>query len=159
MASDSQSWIRQAVRRSPLRGQRQIVALAILGVFMGVIIGALYLSNVADMSTTGRELEILLLERDRLQQRNEQLRVQISELRSVPRLLARAEELGFRQASPAEVEYLVVEGYNPQRARTVAPIQPDEETLPEYDETFGGWVRQQTDQLRRQFNQFNQLGD
>jgi cell division protein FtsL len=152
-------WIQQAVRRTPLRGQRQVVALAVLGVFMGVIIGALYLSNVAETSTTGRELEALLAERDRLEQANEQLRVEIAELRSVPRLLARAEELGFREALPVEVEYLVVDGYNPQRARTVAPIEEEQETLPTYDETFRGWLRQQADRLAQQFREFNQLGE
>jgi hypothetical protein len=152
-------WIQQAVRRSPLQGQRQILALAIMGVMMGVVIGALYLSNVADTSTTGRELELLLEQRDRLEQTNEQLRVEIAEMRSVPRLLARAEALGFREATPAEVEYLVVDGYNPRRARTVAPIEEEAEMLPVYDETFGGWLQQQADQLARQFQEFNQLGE
>jgi hypothetical protein len=158
MASNN-NWIQQAVRRSPLQGQRQIVALTILGVFMGVIIGGLYLSNVAETSTQGRRLEDLLAQRDRLEQTNEQLRVEIAELRSVPRLLAEAEALSFRQATPAEVEYLVVDGYNPQRERTVAPIREEEETLPVYDETFQGWLRQQWDQLGRQFSDFNELGE
>jgi cell division protein FtsL len=153
--ANRETWVQQAVRRSPLQGQQQILGLAVLGTLMAVIIGALYLSNVAEMSTIGRQLEVLLTERDELEQTNEQLRVQIAELRSVPRLLARAEELGFRNATGNEVEYLIVEGYNPQRERTVAPIDAPQTTLPEYDETFRGWLQQQIDRLSRQFATYN----
>lgn len=154
------NWIQQAVRRtSPFQGGRQVVALTILGLIMAVVIGALYLSNVAETSTTGRQLEALLAERDQLEQTNEQLRVEIAELRSVPRLLARAEELGFRNASPQEVEYLIVQGYNPQRERTVAPLREDDSVVLEYDETFIGWLQQQADRLSRQFNDYNQLSE
>lgn len=151
------SWIQQAVRRSPLQGKRQIFTLTLLGLFMAVVIGALYLSNVAETSTTGRRLEALIAERDRLEQTNEQLRLEIAELRSVPRLLARAEELGFRNARADEVEYLVVRGYNPQRERTVAPLRQETESVFEYDETFIGWLQQRFDELAVQFNDFNQL--
>lgn len=127
---------------------------------MAVIIGALYLSNVADTSTIGRELESLLAQRDQLEQTNEQLRVEIAELRSVPRLLARAESLGFRDASANEVEYLAVDGYSPARNRTVAPIREEApSTLPAYDETFMGWLQQQADDLAQQFSTFNQLAE
>ncbi len=151
----SQNWFQQAVRRSPLHGRRQVYILILMALFMGVIIGVLYLSNVADASTTGGRLEELLAERDRLEQTNEELRVEISELRSVPRLIQRAEELGFRRAGGSEVEYLIVRGYNPQRDRTVAPLEDDADSLPAYDETFMGWLQQQADDLARQFNDYN----
>ncbi|MEL6268724.1 MAG: hypothetical protein AAFV33_01265 [Chloroflexota bacterium] len=154
--SNNPNWIQQAVRRTPLQGQQQVFALIVLALFMAVVIGALYLSNVADTSTTGRELEALIAERDQLEQSNEELRVEIAELRSVPRLIARAEELGFRQAAASEVEYLVVQGYTPQRGLTVAPIEEEEEQLPVYDETLMGWLQQRADALSRQFNEFNQ---
>jgi cell division protein FtsL len=154
------NWFRQAVRRSPLRGQRQIFLLILLALFMSVVIGALYLSNVADTSTTGRQIEALLVERDQLEQTNEQLRIEIAELRSVPRLISRAEELGFRRAARGEVEYLVVQGYRPQQGRTVAPVQDGANTPPDYDETFMGWLQQQADHLSAQFNDYNDtLGD
>lgn len=154
------NWFQQAVRRSPLRGQRQIFVLILLALFMSVVIGALYLSNVADTSTTGREIETLLVERDQLEQTNEQLRIEIAELRSVPRLIARAEELGFRRAARGEVEYLVVQGYTPQRGRTVAPLEEGADTPPEYDETLMGWLQQRADELATQFSEYNRsMGD
>lgn len=156
-----QDWIGQAVQRGPWESQRQAIILAILALFVALIIGALYLSQVADTSTTGRQLEVLLLERDRLEQTNEQLRVEIAELRSVPRLLSEAEQLGFQPATRERIEYLIVEGYNPARSRTVAPIreETDQDTLPAYDETFTGWLRQQVDDLRGQFEDFNSLAE
>ena len=156
--NDQSNWIQQAVRRSPLEGQQQIFALVALALFMAVIIGALYLTNVADTSTTGRELEALVAERARLEQTNEQLRIEIAQLRSVPRLIARAEEMGFRQAAGSEVEYLVVQGYRPPQPLTVAPVEEgqDNDNLPLYDETFMGWLQQQADGLSRQFQNFNE---
>ncbi|MFZ4814629.1 MAG: hypothetical protein ACOYL5_08845 [Phototrophicaceae bacterium] len=149
-------WIQQAVRRAPFRDRREIFWLTVLAMFMAIVIGALYLSNVAETSTIGRQLEVLIEEQERLEQENEELRIEIAELRSVPRLLARAEALGFRQAVSSEVEYLIVAGYSPQRERTVAPIRDeDAEPIPVYDETLIGWLRQQVDTLGRQFAQFN----
>lgn len=150
-------WIQQAVRRSPLQGQRQIIALTLLGVFMAVVIGALYLSNVADTSTMGRQLEALLQERDRLEQRNEQLRIEISELRSVPRLLSRAEALGFQNAGADEVEYLLVDGYRPPQPINAAVVESVSTPVPTYDETLIGWLQQQYDQLALQFQNYNRL--
>ena len=153
------NWFQQAVRRSPLHGRQQVFFLILMALFMTVVIGALYLSNVADTSTTGRQLEVLLAERDQLEQTNEQLRIEIAELRSVPRLIARAEELGFRGAAGSEVEYLIVQGYNPLRARTVAPIDEASNDLPTYDETFIGWLQQKADELSQQFNEYNRTGE
>ena len=148
--------IRHTLQRTGWRPQNQAVALAALGLFIALIIGALYLSQVATNATTGRQLADLLEERNELQSMNEQLRAEIGELKSVPRLLARARELGFVQAGQDSIEYLVIDGYNPERAGTVAPVEDeaDEEDLPEYDESFGGWLRQQWDLLRSQFRGF-----
>jgi hypothetical protein len=147
-------WFRQ-VQRRPWRTQRQATALATLSVFIAIIIGALYLAQVAALSTTGRQLEDLISIRNELQQTNEQMRVEIANLRSVPRLLARAQELGFSSAAGGSIEYMVVEGYNPNRVNTAESLlQPVEETLPEYDESFDGWVRLQWDTFQSQLNSF-----
>jgi hypothetical protein len=133
------------------------VALGALGLFVAIIIGALYLAQASSLSTLGRQLEDLIAQRNQLEQTNEQLRAEIAELRSVPRLLARAQELGFVQAARDQIEYLVIEGYNPNRAQTVVPVedQTDEAPLPVYDETFIGWVQQQWDSFRSQFERFS----
>ncbi len=149
----------QVQRRALWKGQRQAMTLVLLALFMVAVIGALYLAQVAETSTTGRRLEALLIERDELEQTNETLRVEIAELRSVPRLIARAQELGFDYAARGEIEYLMVEGYTPDRSQTVAPLRElVEEDVLQYDETFTGWLRQQVDRLDNQFESFAERG-
>ena len=121
--------------------------LATLGLLLAVAAGALvYLSQAAQDATTGRQLEVLLAERNDLEQRNESLRSEIASLRSVPRLQQRAQDLGFRLASAEDIDFVIVEQYDP-RQTAVAPGNYSRAATPGpvYDETLAGWVRQQLD--------------
>ena len=112
---------------------------------------------MASFAITNREIEALIADRDELERTNEQLIAEIASFRTVPRLLSRAQEIGFRQANNADIEYLVVEGYNPNRALTIVDINAGDEeveTIPVYDETFSGWLEQQFSLLRDQFEEF-----
>ena len=151
-------WIQHTLDRSRWRPQRQVLALATLGLFVAIIMGALYLSQSASTSAIGRQLEELILERDDYEQANEQLRAEIASLQSMPRLEQRAADLGFLPAGNADIEYLVVDGYNPNRQPAVALAVPEEATLPAYDESFIGWVQQQFDSFRRQIENFSEQG-
>jgi hypothetical protein len=151
-------WIQHTLDRSRWRPQRQVLALATLGLFVAIIMGALYLSQSASTSAIGRQLEELILERDDYEQANEQLRAEIASLQSMPRLEQRAADLGFLPAGNADIEYLVVDGYNPNREPAVALAPPEEATLPAYDESFVGWVQQQFDSFRRQLENFSAQG-
>lgn len=148
-------WLEHTLDRSRWRPQRQALALATLGLFVAIIMGALYLSQSASTSALGRQLEELIAQRDDLEQQNEQIRAEIASLQSMPRLEGRAEELGFVSATEADIEYLVVDGYNPDRATSVIPLQARQEPVPIYDESFIGWVQQQIDSLRRQIDNFS----
>lgn len=150
------SWIQHTLRRNQWRPQRQVIALATLGLFVAIIIGALYLSQSASSAALGRELEILIAERNNLEQQNEQLRADISSLRGAGRLLQRAGELGFVSPSSSQIEYLVVNGYNPNRSITVAPIVEEEAALPAYEEPFLGWVQQQFESFAQQLENMQQ---
>lgn len=151
-----QSWLQHTLKRTGFQPQRQAIALGVLGVFIVLIMGGLYLSQVAMEASRGREMRDLVSRRDEIERSNEELRVQIAELKSLAQLQARALALGFVPASREDQLYLVVEGYVAQREQTVAPI--DEDTLaeeaPVYDESFGGWLNEQLDALRRQFDSF-----
>lgn len=128
------------------RRQRRAVTLAGLGLLLAVIVGALvYLSQAALDATTGRQLEALIAERNILEQRNESLRSEIAALRSVPRLQARAGELGFRLAGPQDIDYVIVDQYDPRQ--TAAPPDTFARATPGpvYDETLAGWLQQQLD--------------
>jgi len=69
--------IQHALRDNQWRLQKQAVALAGLGVFIAIVIGALYLAQSASVSTLGRQLENLIVKRNQLEQTNEQLRADI----------------------------------------------------------------------------------
>jgi hypothetical protein len=152
------SWLQHALKPTRWQPQRQMLALGTLGLFVAIIIGALYLNQSSTTSTLGRQLEELIAVRDSLQRQNEQLRAEIANLQRVGRLLQRAEELGFVPAAETDIQYIVVDGYNPDRVRAQAVItpQPDSQPLPQYDESFAGWVQQQFDALRAQIEGFSQ---
>ena len=151
----SQTWIRHALYRRGLNPRRQAASLAILGMFVAIFIGALYLSQSSATSTLGRQLGELIEERDQLQQFNEQMRAEIAGYRTVERLLRRAQELGFVSASSEDIEYIVIDGYDPNRTISVVPLEADETPLPEYAESFTGWLQQQWDVLTGQIEQFS----
>ncbi len=148
----SNKWIDHALRRTPWRNQRQAFALAALGFFVALIIGGLYLSLSAGAATTGRQLEYLIAERNRLEQANEQLRAEIAGLRSVPYLQERARDLGFALAGRDDIEYLVIDGYNPERDLAPIILEVEPQIVPVYDETFIGWLQQQFDAFSNELN-------
>jgi hypothetical protein len=150
------SWFRHTIRQNAWRPQRQVIALGTLGLFVAIIIGALYLSQSASSASLGRELEVLIAERNSLEQQNEQLRAEIASLRSEPRLQGRAAEMGFVLATNDQIDWIVVNGYNPNRSETVAPITEEEVPLPAYDESFSGWVQQQFESFAQQLETMQQ---
>jgi len=154
----AQNWFQHTLVRSGWSPQNQVAALVVLGLIVALIFGGAYLSQVATFATTNREIEDLIAQRDRLERENEDLRANIASLQTVPRLLERAEALGFRPATAADIEYLVIEGYNPTRTTTAAPLLETNEfaEVPQYDETFSGWLRQRWDNLTQQFERFGQ---
>jgi len=151
-----QNWFEHALQGTPWRIQRQVVALAGLGLFIAIIIGTLYLAQSASVATLGRQLEALIAQRNDLEQTNEQLRSEIASYRTVSRLLARARELGFEDAQDSQIQYLYVDGYNPNRDQvTAAPSAPVAKPLPTYNESFIGWLQEQWDNLKHQFQGFS----
>jgi hypothetical protein len=149
MTRRSQNWFDHALRRTGWQPQRQVVALGTLGFFIALVLGVLYLSQVASDAATNRRLTDLIAERDELERLNEQLRADIAELTSVPRLYERAVSLGFSTIEGREIEYLVVPGYAPEQVDTVAPIASGEsEDQIDYSETFTDWLSRQWDALR-----------
>lgn len=132
------------------------IALLLPALFIMLVFAGIYLSQIATYASTNREIESLIAVRNRLEQNNERLRAEIAELETIPRLLVRAEEQGFFPAEAADIEYLLIDGYNPNRALSVVSLDEDDEfeDIPVYDETFSGWIQQQLDSLTRQFDSF-----
>ena len=151
----SQTWFQHTFSRNRFRTRNQATAMAILGVAVLLILGSLYLSQVASFAITNRQIEDLISRRDQLKRQNEQLIGEIASFRTLPRLYARAVEIGFRPATNNDIDYLVIEGYNPQRdfaSRDTLPAS--EPAASAYDETFGGWLGAQFALIRQQFESF-----
>lgn len=148
------TWLQHALRRTGWQPQRQAVALGMLGVFIVLMMAGLYLSQVAMEASRGREMRELVTQRDEIERSNEELRVEIAELKSLSKLQERAAALGFVTASTSDQLYLVVEGYQPYQEETVAPLQDDIDSAPVYDESFSGWLQRQVDSFRSQFESF-----
>lgn len=154
----NETWFQHALRRTGWRPQRQVIAVGTLGVFIALILGVLYLSQVAMEASRGRQMRSMIAERDELERQNEELRVEIAEIESLPRLQARARELGFVEATASQIRYMVVEGYTANRQATVARQETLTEPLQlDYDERFDNWVSEFWMMLQRQFEGFNQL--
>jgi len=156
MADDNLSrqsqWLQHALRSAPWRRQSQLAAMIALALIVAIIIGALYLAQATTTSTIGRQMEELQAYREQLVRENEQIRAEIADLRSIPRLEQRANELGFSEADRDQLQYLVIPGYLPEEPASVAPLHPvDENGLPDYDETFSGWLQQTWQTLVLQF--------
>ncbi|MBN2304335.1 MAG: cell division protein FtsL [Anaerolineae bacterium] len=140
-------------RRRIQQNQAQLAATLTLIVVVGIIIAALYLIQTTTTTTTKRELEEMSDHRARLQRDNERLRAEIADLQSLPRVMTRAAEMGFRPASEEEIQYLIVDGYRYNRPQ-VTPTPTPTPNAPEeiYDETLGGWLQKQWDKIKEQFS-------
>ncbi len=157
----SQASIQHTFNRKRFQTRNQATALAILSVAILLILGSLYLSQVASYAITNREIEDLIARRDTIKRENEQLIGEIARFRTVPSLYTRAVEIGFRPATNSDIDYLLIEGYNPDRARLPAATPSLPETgaaaasaAPVYDETFSAWLAAQLRLLREQFDSF-----
>jgi cell division protein FtsL len=141
----------------PLRSQTQLVATLTLVVVVGIIIAALYLIQTSTSTITARELRDIGDYRQQLERDNERLRAEIAEMESLPRVMTRAAELGFRPAREDEIQYIIVDGYRYDRPQ-ITPTPTPTPAVPEpvYDETLGGWLRQQWDGLKAQFKEWRE---
>ena len=133
----------------PWRTQNQTLAILALVMVVAIIIGVLYLAQATTTATTGRELENLQSTRDYLQRANEETNAEIASKRNIVDLRGRAQNLGFVPASSDQIQYIVVDGYAPDRA-TPTPEMTAAPTFV-YDETFNGWVQKEWDTLVKQF--------
>ncbi len=150
-------WFQHTLSRKRFQARNQAATLAILGVAILLVLGSVYLSQVASFAITNRTIEDLIVRRDELKYTNEQIIAEIARFRTVPRLTLRAQDIGFRPATNDEIDYVVIEGYSPTRKNSfaeAASASANLEELPVYDETFSGWLKQQMATLREQIEAF-----
>ncbi len=151
------NWFQHTLSRRRFHSRNQAATLAVLGVAIMLVLGSVYLSQVASFAITNRAIEDLIAQRDELKHTNDQLIAEVARYRTVPRLFARAEEIGFRPATNLDIDYVVIEGYAPDSARDFVvgvASQPVTSDAPSYDQTFASWLEQQWAQVRAQLNAF-----
>ena len=98
-----------------LRARSALGVVLILGTLS--LLGWVYLTQASYVATTSRRLRDLEKQKERIEQENWQLMVEIAELESVSRLASRAQELGFVMAFSDETEFLAVADAPPAQAR------------------------------------------
>ena len=123
--------ILRAFKQAPWRKQTQsVAALAVILLVMAVL-GGFYLSVAARAGVAGRDLQWLEQQRDELINKNDELRSQLSELRSVKRMADRALAMGYVPVLPDGLEYLAVTNYPAEvpAPTPAAPVTSEPETL------------------------------
>jgi hypothetical protein len=103
--------ILRAFKQAPWRKQTQSVAVLAVILLVMAILGGFYLTVAAQAGMAGRDLQAFEQRQSELIRSNDELRAQLAELRSVKRLAAGAERLGYITVAPEAVEYLVVKNY------------------------------------------------
>lgn len=150
---DNPQWIQQAIRQAPWRTQTQATSLVLAVVVIVAVIGALYLAQASRTATIGRRLQEMEAERQQLEQANAQLRAEIAGLQSVPRLIGKAQELGFHTANSSQVEYMPVD-VAPPRPTASPLLETTLDEVPRYDETLDSWLSEQLAAFRQQMGDF-----
>ena len=132
----------RAFKQAPWRSQTQAVAMLSITLLTAAVVGGFYLAVAARAATAGRDLQALEAQKTELLQDNNELEAQLSELRSINRLEARAVALGFKPATGDQLEYMRVNSY-PQDVQLKPP--PRAAALPPPPTTWqivSGWVKQ-----------------
>ena len=132
--------------------QSHAIAVLILLAVVSLIIGGLYLAQSTTNITTVRDIDQLRTERNNLVRENERLKAEIARFRGIDNLMTRSAALGFEEAEPDDIQYIIVDGYEYARPTSVSTqVQPTATTI-NYEENFAGWLSRQLDALREEFN-------
>jgi len=96
---------------------------------MAALVGAIYLFQTSGIATTGRQVQILQGNLDKIKQENIELERDIAEAQALDRLQRDALKLGFTRSTPGDVEYLVIPDY-PQESESPATPESTSQSEP-----------------------------
>lgn len=136
---------KQASIQAPWRKQIHLTGRTMLPLIWLLVMGGMYLAVNARLATAGREVLVLQSERAELQRQKDELTANLAALSTPERMLERALALGFRPATSADTEYILVQGYS-DPPPFVAPqppfsnVQHESVLSPAYTETLGEWL-------------------
>jgi cell division protein FtsL len=75
------------------------------------LLGVIYLNQTSRIATVGSRVQNLQYNLSELRRQNGELERQIAEAQSLTHLQREAERLGFSQAQPGDIEYLIIPEY------------------------------------------------
>ncbi len=136
---------KQAFRQAPWRAQLQLTGGAALPLVTLLVIAVIYLVVNAGLANAGRLVLTLEERRSALERENGELRTRLAQMTTPQRLMEEARAMGFRQAQPNEIEYVVVDGLEPELP-FIAPSPPSSlldqpsSLSPAFTETWGEWL-------------------
>lgn len=104
---------------------------------LAAVLGAIYLSQTSRIASVGRTVQDLQAQLDEVKRQNATFEREIAEAQSLDRLQEQARQMGFVQAGPDDVEYMVIENYPV--AAPEAADEPAPRPLPV--ESFGEALR------------------
>lgn len=105
---------------------------------LAALLGTIYVSQASRIASVGRRVQILQNELTELKRQNNDLERDIAAAQALDRLQAEAIRLGFVEADPADIEYIIVPDYPAEEetdpleiAPTVTAVPPPAETVRE----------------------------
>ncbi len=102
---------RQLARRLGILTDAQAAMGWFVILALAALVGTIYLNQASAIAATGRKVQILQNNLETLRRDNAALERTIAEAQSLDRLQQEAARLGYRRATPDEIEYLVVSHY------------------------------------------------
>ncbi len=106
---------------------------------LAALLGTIYVSQASRIASVGRRVQILQNELTELKRQNNDLERDIAAAQALDRLQAEASRLGFVEANPADIEYIIVPDYPVELDETdplaveptVTAVPPPAETIRE----------------------------
>lgn len=135
----------RAFRQAPWRKHRQILAPLAMAVFAAALFGAVYLAETSRAAVTGRNVQRLRRQVEKLVFENDLLRAHIARSQSADAMMDRAEQFGYKPLQIEQIEFMEVVGFSLENLSSTQ-LQPDEkmeQSIDPYDETLAHWVMRQ----------------
>jgi cell division protein FtsL len=133
----------QARRLNWLTEAQAAVGWAVI-IFLAALLGAIYVRQASQIASVGRRVQIMQIDLEAIKRENDAIEQRIAEAQSLDRLQQEAIRLGFVQADPNDIEYIVVTEY-PAENSAVESLVPTStpEAIPPPPQTMGEaiWLR------------------
>jgi len=114
---------KQASKQTPWRVQARTIGRSLQWLVLFLVLAGMYLTVNARLARSGREVLVLEARRETLLRLNNELAARHAELTTPAHMLEAAGALGFRPAEPADVRYVAIEEFVPEKP-FVAPKPP-----------------------------------